>query len=214
VGCGTGISSRQLASHGFVVVGVEPNEDMLAEARRAGGEYREGEASATGLASASVDLVTAAQAFHWFDVPASLLEFARILRAGGRCAAFWNLRSEGELMDAYDALLRAHAADYAVLRRPKETLAKLKARPEVHDVREAEFETAQRLDRAGFFGRAYSSSYVVHGLSDKEGFDRALVALFDAHAANDEIVLSYRCVAMSWRITPPRGSGVRAPATG
>ena len=68
VGCGTGILSRLLAERGLAVVGIDPNEDMLAEARAAGGpaEYVRGEAAVTGLADASIVLVTVAQAFHCF----------------------------------------------------------------------------------------------------------------------------------------------------
>lgn len=203
MGCGTGISTRLLAERGYDVIGVDPNEDMLQQARREGGaRYICGEAAATGLADASVELVAAAQAYHWFDVPASLLEFRRILRPGGRCVAFWNLRGDGPFMDAYDALLRVHASEYGVLLKPRETLAALKARPEVGDVREAEFAHAQRLDRDGLFGRAYSSSYVVHGVADKHGFDAALRELFDSHAVGGEIEFPYRCTAMLWRIAP------------
>src|SRR5262249_3448715 len=67
IGCGTGISSRFLAARGFRVVGVDANADMLARAVEAGGgpRYVVGEAVATGLPDRSVDLVTAAQSFHW-----------------------------------------------------------------------------------------------------------------------------------------------------
>ena len=76
VGCGTGISSRPLAERGYAVTGVDPNEAMLAHARAAGGaDYRLGSATDTGLPGGSFDLVTVAQAFHWFDVPAALAEF-------------------------------------------------------------------------------------------------------------------------------------------
>jgi SAM-dependent methyltransferase len=202
VGCGTGISTRLLAERGYEVVGIDPNEDMLQQARREGGaRYVRGEATATGLADASLELVAAAQAYHWFDVPASLAEFRRILRPGGHCVAFWNLRGEGPFMDAYDALLRAHASEYGVLQKPRQTIAALKARPEVVAVREAEFAHAQRLDRDGLFGRAYSSSYVVHGLVDKHGFDAALRELFDSHASAGAIEFPYRCVALLWRIS-------------
>src|SRR6185295_10044902 len=69
LGCGTGISTRLLAARGLDVVGIDPNEDMLASARAEGGvaTYQRGEAVATGLANASVKMATAAQAFHWFD---------------------------------------------------------------------------------------------------------------------------------------------------
>ena len=202
VGCGTGISTRLFAERGYDVIGVDPNEQMLQQARAEGGaaRYVRGEASRTGLPDASVDLVAAAQAYHWFDVPASLVEFRRILRSGGRCAAFWNLRGDGALMEAYDALLRQHASEYDVLLKPRQTIAAIKAQPEVRDVREAEFAHAQRLDRDGLFGRAYSSSYVAHGLADKPGFDRALSELFGRHSAQGGIEFPYRCVALLWQM--------------
>jgi ubiquinone/menaquinone biosynthesis C-methylase UbiE len=62
--------------------------------------YRGGTATETGLAEASSDLVTVAQAFHWFDVPAALAEFRRILATPGWCAAFWNLRRPSLFMDS------------------------------------------------------------------------------------------------------------------
>jgi SAM-dependent methyltransferase len=205
VGCGTGISTRLLALRGYDVVGLDPNQEMLSEARREGGaRYLRGEAAATGLPAASVDLVTAAQAFHWFDVGTALREFRRVLAPGGACAAFWNLRGQGPFMDAYDALLRAHATEYEVLLKPRQTIAALRARPEVADARLAEFPNAQRLDRDGLFGRAYSSSYVVHGLRDREGFDRSLERLFSRHAVSGEVEFPYVCVALLWRFLADR----------
>ena len=121
VGCGTGISTRLIAARGFDVTGIDPNEAMLAHARAAGGaRYRRGTATETGLGDRSVDLVTVAQAFHWFDVPAALAEFRRILAGPGWCAAFWNLRAAAPFMDDYDRLLRAQSSQYEVLRRVDE----------------------------------------------------------------------------------------------
>ena len=73
IGSGTGIFSEQLIEHGWEVVGVEPNDDMRAQAERRLGntgmfESVRATADRTGLPAHSVDCVTAAQAFHWFDV--------------------------------------------------------------------------------------------------------------------------------------------------
>jgi SAM-dependent methyltransferase len=208
LGCGTGISTRLLAERGHDVVGIDPNEEMLEQARAEGGgaRYQRGEANAMGLEDASVDLVTVAQAYHWFEIEPSLRELRRVLRPGGACVAFWNLRGEGGFMRDYDALLRAHSSEYGVLLKPLQTIAALEARPELRDVRKAEFVNAQMLDRDGLFGRAYSSSYVVHGLSDREGFDRALGEIFDRHARDGLVEFPYRCVAILWRFEASSGA--------
>ncbi len=88
LGSGTGILAAMLLARGCRVFGVEPNADMRAEGARAlaaqeGFVSVDGRAEATTLPDASVDLVTAAQAFHWFDRPRARAEFARILKPGG-----------------------------------------------------------------------------------------------------------------------------------
>ncbi len=201
VGCGTGISSRLLAERGYEVTGVDPNEKMLAHARAAGGaRYLVGTAAETGLPEASFDLVTVAQAFHWFDVPVALAEFRRILARPGWCAAFWNLRRSSPFMDDYDALLRAHSTEYEVLLKPEPTIQSILRAEGVVDVREGEFPNRQLLDREGVFGRAYSSSYVVHGIADLPAFDRALGELFDRHQSAGTVEFPYRTVAVCARL--------------
>lgn len=99
VGSGTGILSRALLDRGWTVYGVEPNEDMRHEAERALGGFPRfhsvaGTAEQTGLADGSVDVVTAAQAFHWFDAEAFGRECRRILTPGGQVVLIWNSRRE------------------------------------------------------------------------------------------------------------------------
>ncbi|MBV9438785.1 MAG: class I SAM-dependent methyltransferase, partial [Candidatus Eremiobacteraeota bacterium] len=80
LGAGTGISSRLLAERGAQVLAVEPNAAMRAAAERHPRvEWIDGTAEQTGLAEASVDLVAAFQAFHWFHAPVALREAIRIL---------------------------------------------------------------------------------------------------------------------------------------
>lgn len=205
VGCGTGLFTRLLAARGLDAVGIDPNEDMLAAARAAGGgaRYARGEAAATGLGDASVALVTVAQAFHWFALDPALAELRRVLRKGGRVATAWNLRGQGAFMDAYDALLRRFSSEYRVLEGWEETLARLRAHPAVEECRDFETPYAQSFDLEGLRGRSWSSSYVFRGVSDREGFDAGLARLFEEHARDGRVLFPYRSVVLAF--TPARG---------
>lgn len=81
LGAGTGILSRSLIARGAEVIAVDPDEEALG---RNPARSRLGTAESTGLPDASVDLVTVAQAWHWFDEEAAAREIARILTPGGR----------------------------------------------------------------------------------------------------------------------------------
>lgn len=93
---GTGKLTRDLVTLGADVVAVEPVSAMRHQLEDAApeAEVLVGSAEAIPLPDASVDVVTAAQAFHWFDTPVALGEIARVLRPGGRLAILWNERDE------------------------------------------------------------------------------------------------------------------------
>ncbi len=154
----------------------------------------------TALRTASVALVVSGQAFHWFDLATTLPELRRILAPGGLVAAFWNRRTSTPFLDEYEALLRRHSTEYGSVPGPKETIPRIKAHPLVTDLREAEFANAQEFCREGVFGRAYSSSYVVHGVADHAAFDRELEAIFARHQEGGKVTFAYRSVAVAWRI--------------
>ena len=97
VGAGTGIWTRMLAERQpRSITAVEPNDDMRRQgvlaSRGTSIEWRAGRGEATGLADASLDLVTMASSFHWVDFESGCQEFQRILRPGGRFVAVWNPR--------------------------------------------------------------------------------------------------------------------------
>src|ERR1700675_1047450 len=88
VGSGTALLTKLFLENGNRVFGVEPNQEM----RQAGEEFLKsfpkftsvaGSAEATTIGDASVDFVTAGQAFHWFDPRAARREFIRILKPNG-----------------------------------------------------------------------------------------------------------------------------------
>lgn len=86
LGSGSGLSTRWAATWAAHVTGVEPSDDMRAQAERRGGAgitYRAGTAETTGLPDAYADVVTAVQAMHWMEPVATLAEVDRLLRPGG-----------------------------------------------------------------------------------------------------------------------------------
>ena len=95
VGAGTGKFTRLLVATGAEVLAIEPVDAMRAELGRVPQVVAlAGTAQALPLESASLDAITCAQAFHWFAHSASLDEFARVLRPGGRLGLVWNVRDE------------------------------------------------------------------------------------------------------------------------
>lgn len=204
IGCGTGISSRLFASHGYRVTGIEPNAAMLAKAVEAGGaDYKQAEAAATGLADQTADLLTCAQALHWLDLDACAPEWRRVLKPGAACAAFWNYRSSDGWQTEYEALLHQWSSEYADVAKAadggQDNSAWIKASPLCRDVQEQEFTNSQQLDYASLLGRANSSSYVIHGVKDRAGFEAALAALFVKHAQAGQVEFRYRVYLLLWR---------------
>lgn len=93
---GTGKLTRLLLPTNADILAVEPVAAMRAGLQQAvpGVEVLPGTAEAIPLSDGSVDAVTVAQAFHWFDAKAALAEIARVLRPGGGLGLVWNVRDE------------------------------------------------------------------------------------------------------------------------
>ena len=88
-GTGSGQAAVGLAKYYDRVVATDPSEEQLSHAvRNPRVEYRRTRAEQSGLTAASVDLVTAAQAAHWFDLPAFYAEAKRVLARGGAVAVW------------------------------------------------------------------------------------------------------------------------------
>ena len=80
IACGTGQSSIAVAEIAERVLGIDASGDMLANAiSHPKVNYRFGRAEATELPSKKFDLITVAQAFHWFDREKFLTEASRLL---------------------------------------------------------------------------------------------------------------------------------------
>ena len=199
VGSGTGILSRLLVENGNVVYGVEPNREMAAVAEAdLGGTGRfhsvAGRAEATGLGDASVDLVTAGQAFHWFSVPEARTEFRRILRPGGGVALVWNLRrvDSTPFLRDYEAFLHRWSDDYEEVSAQYAREESLRALFGERGWIERRFDNVQHFDLEGLRGRLLSSSYTPkEGDPRREAMLAALPALFAAHAREGQVAFEY-----------------------
>jgi ubiquinone/menaquinone biosynthesis C-methylase UbiE len=198
IGSGTGISSELLLRIGCEVYAVEPNSAMRRAAEtRFSGETRfhsvDARAESTMLPDASVDAVTAGQAFHWFDRDLTRREFARILRPAGRVALFWNTRRvDGTpFLRAYERLLMEFGTDYAQVdhrRVDAESLRSFFRGPWESRV----FLQEQVFDFAGIRGRLLSSSYVPGSEHPRHGpMLQALREIFDAHQQDGRVRLEY-----------------------
>lgn len=196
VGSGTGIFTRLLQEAGAKGFAVEPNADMRHEASSSLTSFVSinGKAEATRLDAASVDLIVAAQAFHWFDVAAARIEHARILRPGAHSALIWNDRDVAGtpfLVD-YERILVDHCPGYPVLQGKADT-------PSIFDAyfgkgRWTKHTTgnSQSLDRELFVVRVMSSSYAPSAGSDGHAaLVSALDVCFDRYASDGVVVIPY-----------------------
>ncbi len=122
LGTGTGSLARGFARRGAEAAGLDPAGALLEEARRLAAaegvtvDFRAGRAEATGLQSATFDVVAAGQCWHWFDRPAAAAEARRLLKPGGRlviCHFDW-IPLQGNVVAATEALIEAHNPDWTL----------------------------------------------------------------------------------------------------
>jgi SAM-dependent methyltransferase len=207
IASGTGIFTRMLAENGNRVFGVEPNDEM----RRAGERLLEsysaftsiaGTAETTTLPDHSVDIVTAAQAAHWFDREKARREFIRILKPGGWLVLLWNERRADStpFLREYEHLLLAYGTDYREVRHER-TTAEIADFFSPSPFQSSTLEMRQEVDYLGLEGRLLSSSYTP--TSDQANYDamlRELRRIFDAHQDNGSVSLDYNTLVYYGRL--------------
>ena len=199
VGAGTGISSKMFLDAGYRVTAVEPNAPMRGAAEQWLRRYDrfdavDGRADATKLADASVDLVTVAQAFHWFDEDAARREFARILRPQGLVVIWWNSRrlTGTRFLEGYEALLLRFGTDYTSVAERYADDAHMRVWFGAGYRGSASFGHGQRLDFDALRGRLMSSSYAPQaGHPQHEPMLQALRELFDNCAEDGTVSFDY-----------------------
>jgi SAM-dependent methyltransferase len=157
-------------------------------------EWIAGTAEWTGLEEASIDLVTAFQAFHWFDHVKALREMVRILRPGGRAAVIYNERDESDpFTAAYGDLVRAYQTDETERRRT-EGLEAFAAFEGWHVRGRIEVRNEQPLDADGVLARARSTSYLPKTGPKADELHAAIRALFAQHGHDGRVVMAMRTI--------------------
>lgn len=197
IGSGTGIFSSQLIERGLTVYGVEPNDDMRTLAEQTlKSDFRfisiKATAENTTLNEHSLDLVTAAQAFHWFDKKKFKIECQRILKQDGKVALVWNSRDGSSDLNRESAeVCQKYCPTF------KGFSGGIEETPVVYQqfFKDGKYDFMNfrndlTFDFKGFLGRYLSASYSPKK-NDKEytPFITALTNLFEKYSKNGKIVI-------------------------
>ena len=195
IGSGTGKFSKYLLDRGSVVYCVEPNPDMRKTAEAELAIYPNfhsvpGNAEETTLEAESVDCITVAQAFHWFDVEKFRSECRRIIRKDGPIFLIWNSRNTDDPLNQELYAINAECCPAfkgfnGGIKKDDERIREFfYGRYEY-----AAFDNPLHLDRTRFIARSLSSSYSLKEGDDGYGpYLQKLNDLFDKYE-NDGMVL-------------------------
>ncbi len=208
IGSGTGMLSRLLLATGATVYGVEPNDAMRAAAESLLQDQPRfvsvaATAEATTLPQQSVDLITAAQAFHWFDRDRTRREWRRILKPSGSVALIWNDRRSDAtpFLRAYEDLLRRFGTDYEAVNHrniDRDALRSFFGGA----LQEATFPNQQRFDFEGLKGRLLSSSYVPAADDPRAApMLESLRAIFESFNRGGTVAIEYDTRVFYGRLT-------------
>lgn len=198
VGSGTGILSEVFLKNGNKVFCVEPNAPMRTSAEALLRQYPgfvsvDASAESTSLNPNSVDFVTAAQAFHWFEQSKARTEFVRVLQPGGWAVLLWNERrlDSTSFLRAFEELLGQFGTDYKQVRHEN-------AQKEIggffapQAFTEKSFENVQYFDFAGLRGRVLSASYTPEpGDPRFEPMLNTLSKIFEANKKDGKVAFEY-----------------------
>lgn len=198
VGSGTGKLAEPFLELGFQVAGIEPNNDMCHAgdtllARFPNFKSYPGSAESTGLASHTVDLAMAGQAFHWFDPLKTRDEFLRILKPGAHVALIWNERKvhTTPFLIAYEALLHKHCPEYPKVDHRNLDATRIAQFMHTPAIYRATFPNTQRFTYPALLGRLRSSSYVPLTGPANTLIEQEVEQIFHQHQQNNIVHFDY-----------------------
>lgn len=200
IGSGTGIFSEHLLNNGYRVYAVEPNADMRNKAEEKLSKHKgfisiDGTDSNTTLSEQSVDCITTAQAFHWFDAEAFRKECRRILKPHGKVIIIYNSRDEdAECNKALAEHHRKYCTEFQGFSKgmnDEKCRAFFDERCEVFRA-----ENSQTYDRQGYIDRVLSSSYsLCEGDEKYVEYLTDINRLFDTFSNHGSIIFPMHTIA-------------------
>jgi SAM-dependent methyltransferase len=209
VGSGTGILTGLLLQSGGRIFAVEPNREMREAAEKLlGGNPNftsvTGSAETTWLPDRSMDVITAGQAFHWFDRARMRPEFLRILKPGGWVVLIWNDRNitAHPFFRAYEQLLLTFGTDYAAVNHKNVDEQVLGSFFGPKGYGSASFPNDQTFDFDGLKGRLLSSSYAPEpGDPRHVPMLEALESLFQTYQTHGKVTFDYDTTVFYGRLS-------------
>ncbi|QEE17621.1 class I SAM-dependent methyltransferase [Promethearchaeum syntrophicum] len=201
IGSGTGIFSRLLLTTENNIFAVEPNKEMRIAAEKSlqnkpNFNSINGSAENTTLKENSIDIITAAQSFHWFDLEKTKKEFLRILKPNGYIVLVWNVRkSEGSPFSTeYEKLLKSHIPEYSQVSHRNIDLTRLGNFTGPNDLQEFSCQNIQVFDFEGIKGRLQSSSYTpTEERAEYSILIKDLKEIFNRFQVDGVVQLLYTC---------------------
>lgn len=199
IGSGTGKFTEQLLKRNIEVFAVEPNGEMRSESERRLGKNPlfhmvDGTAENTTLLSNSVETVTVAQAFHWFDGEKFKKECERIIKKHGKFILVWNVREDGEVNENWQAVFKKYCPEFNGF---SNGITEEKIRNFFRDgCKVAKFEHPLYFTRENFIKRSLSSSCSLKQNDTLYGeYLTKLNSLFDRYEKDGVVRIDNRTVA-------------------
>lgn len=202
IGAGTGKFSKELLVRGSTVYCVEPNDDMRNTAIKELGKYNKfhainGTDANTKIDDKSVDFITAAQAFHWFDTLLFKKECKRIIHENGTIFLIWNMRDMSsdinrknfEIFSEYCPKFKGFGGGI------KQDDIRIKQFFD-NKYEYIEFDNPISYDINKFISRCKSGSYSLkNGDTDYDKYIEALRRLYEQYEKNNLLVMPNKTIA-------------------
>lgn len=199
IGSGTGIFSKLIVDRVKKVYGVEPNNEMRMASQqylRENNNFEDVNASSenTTLDDISIDFITCAQSFHWFDMAKVKLEFRRILKPSGRVILVWNTRlgDVDKFSRGYELLIEKYSTDYEKVNHKNLKNKDFMEFFKDEKYTKMEFQNYQKVDFSGLKGRTLSSSYMP--MKNEKNYKLLILdlhELFDNNKIDETVNIKY-----------------------